>query len=161
TSREISLDKLDHQNSNILHLKGFDDSLIIKYLSKRFKSDNNLLDKAYKNIKSISASGEITPLIIRLVSDLTNEDGSGINKFIECPYLDKEQAMDKVVLLLIGREIQKQVLDMDGSQYFMLLQSIIFEHQGRINESEFCDQVQYILQTGKANKVYNFTKEFY
>ncbi|EPH1024079.1 hypothetical protein NOX44_005564, partial [Enterobacter hormaechei] len=116
---------------------------------------------AYKNIKSISASGEITPLIIRLVSDLTNEDGSGINKFIECPYLDKEQAMDKVVLLLIGREIQKQVLDMDGSQYFMLLQSIIFEHQGRINESEFCDQVQYILQTGKANKVYNFTKEFY
>ncbi|MFS8291760.1 NACHT domain-containing protein [Enterobacter hormaechei subsp. steigerwaltii] len=161
TSREISLDKLDHQNSNILHLKGFDDSLIIKYLSKRFKSDNNLLDKAYKNIKSISASGEITPLIIRLVSDLTNEDGSGINKFIECPYLDKEQAMDKVVLLLIGREIQKQVLDMDGSQYFMLLQSIIFEHQGRINESEFCDQVQYILQTGKANRVYNFTKEFY
>ncbi|WP_414456437.1 NACHT domain-containing protein [Enterobacter hormaechei] len=42
TSREISLDKLDHQNSNILHLKGFDDSLIIKYLDLPPRLDTTL-----------------------------------------------------------------------------------------------------------------------
>lgn len=161
TSRDIELSNLDTDNTNILHLKGFDDELISKYLSKRFRRDSSLIGIAYKGIKDISSTREITPLIIRLVSDLASEDIIGQTKLIDCSYLDNSQPLDKVILQLIAREIQKQFLDMSGNQYFMLLQSIVFEHNGRVKESEFCEQIQYILQSGESSKLYNFTQDFF
>lgn len=161
TSREITLDSIDKETTNIFQLKGFDDVLINKYLRKRFKQNGDLIKSAYESIKSISSSGKITPLIIRLISDLTEDSPKTQYRYVDCEYLDKKQPLDKVVLLLIAREIQKQVLDMDGKQYFSLLQSIIFEHKGKIKESDFCEQVQYILQTSEESKVYNFTKDFF
>ncbi|MEX9948819.1 NACHT domain-containing NTPase [Providencia alcalifaciens] len=161
TSREITLDSIDKETTNVLYLKGFDDILIDKYLRKRFKRNENLIQSAYDSIKKISSSDEITPLIIRLLSDLTEDAPSSQYKYIDCSFLDKEQPLDKVVLLLIAREIQKQSLDMNGDQYFLLLQSIIFEHQGKIKEEDFIYQIQYILQVTQENKVYTFTKEFF
>lgn len=161
TSREITLEPIDKETTKLFYLKGFDDNLINKYLIKRFKDKDDLIKLAYKSIKEISSSDKITPLIIRLVSDLTEDSPISRPTSVQSEFLDSEQPLDKVVLLLISREIQKQVLDMNVDQYFSLLQSIVFEHRGKIKESDFCDQVQYILQVTNGGKVYTFTEEFY
>jgi len=161
TSREINLGTYDNDNMEVLFLKGFDDNLINTYLAKKFRAEKNLISQAYDNIKQICENGEITPLIIRLVSDLTKDNGKLAAKNIECSYLYNNDPLDKVLLQVIAREIKKQSLDMSADQYFGLLQSIVFEHSGKISEQDFKYQVEYILSSGESQKFYNYTQELF
>lgn len=145
TSREIEIGIEQDENIDIYFLRGFDENLITKYLRKRFRSDEKLIDKADENIKNISSTDEITPLIIRLICDLTEDDSETNPQHEGSRYLKEQQPLDKVLLQIISREIKKQSLSMNTDQYFEMLKSIAFEHKGKISKEELREIVEYIV----------------
>lgn len=160
TSREIDIDKFIREDIALMYLRGFDHQLIEKYLQKRFNNLPAALSKARLEINLINESSEITPLIIRLLCDLVQDEKNKIKQLPECKYLIKTNSLDKALIQLMSREIDKQSLNINCDEYFDILKDIVFEYRGKISESNFVDLIQYTLsgrpREAKQNNFDNF-----
>lgn len=149
-SREINRSNLKSEDIGILRLKGFDDVLINQYLSKRFSEQKDAISRARSIISEIKGNEELTPLILRFISELAAEPdqskiGDGTSK-----YLQKEKPLDNVIFQLINRETKKQNLPATCDQYFEILKDIVFEYGGSITP-ENLNYVTEITLAGSDN----------
>ena len=149
TSREINKSVFDRNDVDIFYLKGFDETLVQKYLSKRFLGDEKTITRAKENIAAIGENSNITPLIMRLICDLVGENLSKKSTEITGKYFQKDSPLDKVVFQLINREIGKQFLGINCDEYFEILRDIVFEHSGAVKKEEF----DYLIELALSNSV--------
>ena len=138
TKREIS--KSDEIEE--LKLLGFDNELIEKYLLKRFKEEPRKLQTAKEYLKDINSSEQATtPLILRLISDLIEDE---LDKTESSPtdYFILKNPLDKVVAQIIKREIKKQTLRISLDQYFKILSDIVFDYNNSVSETDLNEIIE-------------------
>lgn len=159
TSRAIDQSSFERPDVSIFYIKGFDEQLVDQYLIKRFKRDHAAISRAREYLSQISQDAEITPLILRLVSELATEE-SGSRKFSISSekYFQKDQVLDKVVFQLIDREVTtKQVLPVSCDQYFEILKDMVFEYGGRVSREDFSLLIEVAISgTSGPAKVRDF-----
>ncbi|GAA5097875.1 NACHT domain-containing protein [Wohlfahrtiimonas larvae] len=149
TSRPITNKSLTNPDVYIFNIDGFDDDLIDKYLEKRFKASENInkfKNSAKEYIAELQENSQITPLILRLVCDLVEEDCEKSYSHDTHKYFMLENALDKIIYQLMEREIEKQSLGIETcEQYFEILKDIIFQYDGRVNEDQLFELVALTL----------------
>lgn len=147
-SREINRKSFESKDVHIFLIKGFDEQLIEKYLTKRFKgfdSPHRFIARARDYMAELGSSSQVTPLILRLACELAAEGGEKL-KNQQSVYFKFVQPLDKVVYQLMDREIGKQFLGIKTcDQYFEILRDIVFQYDGRVKEDELFDLVSLAL----------------
>ena len=149
TSREINKSVFERSDVDIFYLKGFDDALAQKYLSKRFLGDEKTITRAKENIATIGSNSNITPLIMRLICDLVGENSSKRSLEMTEKYFKNDSPLDKVVFQLIDREIEKQSLGISCDEYFEILRDIVFEYSGVVKKEDF----DFLIELKLSNSV--------
>lgn len=132
-SREINRTNIKMDDISVLKLKGFDDTLIEQYLNKRFLKQPDAITRAKKIISEIKGNEELTPLILRFISELAAEPNLIKINDGASRYLRQEKPLDNVIFQLINRETKKQNLPASCDQYFEILKDIVFEYGGQIS----------------------------
>lgn len=161
TSREINKSVFDQYDVDIFHLKGFDDILIKKYLNKRFDGDEKTIFRAKENITEIGKNSNITPLIIRLICDLANDDPSKQFNDVTEKYFKQDNPLDKVIFQLINREIAKQSLGINCDEYFEILRDIVFEYSGVVTKENFDFIIECLLSASVRSTKQDSFNNFY
>lgn len=143
TSREINKSAFEIDDVNIFYIKGFDQTLIDKYLFKRFPGDSAKQTLTAKEIiAGLGNDAQVTPLILRLACELASEPSRAIPLHQKSIYLKLSEPLDKVVYRLMEREIGKQSLGITTcDQYFTILSDIIFQHAGQVTPAELYDLI--------------------
>ncbi|MBV1829053.1 hypothetical protein HNW77_11935 [Komagataeibacter sp. AV436] len=161
--------KLDEREGYIhkLSLKGFDNPQIEDYLSKRFDNDKikqrarNIIGEIYDK-EYDSRRGQITPLVIKLASDLSAEDGSISFSDASSDFLIKKHAIDKIIYLIVNREIKKHDLNIDFDKYFIVLKEIVFSSSASsVDEEELNFIIDIATVDMEDNKKRFFIKAIY
>lgn len=120
-------------------IKRYDDNEEDKKKVKIFIEDNKL----FKN----SENNHIIPLFVYWICEIIDRPKS--TKTIESEYFLKDIDIDKLLLKLIHREIEKQSLGINIDGMFSFLEAIIIEHNGMITQSDFSEYLE--LETGDSN----------
>lgn len=155
TKREISnSDEIEE-----LKLLGFDNELIDKYLSKRFKEDPKKLQAAKNYLNDINSSEQATtPLILRLISDLIEDELDELESG-STEYFILKNSLDKVIAQIIKREIKKQTLKISIDQYFKILSDIVFDYNNLISEPELEELIElHFIDSSTEPTADNFKK---
>ena len=78
-------------------------------------------------------------------------------------YLFKDEKIDKLLINLLQREIDKQSLNIDIDGMFLLLEEIIIENSGKMPKSDFDDYVKECTGQDSKNylKMFRIRKEFH
>ena len=149
-----SLDEYEVDGIEKLMLKGFDESLALKYFSKRF---NNLPNKdkfqktALDYLKTINKNTETTPLVLKLISELVLDDCSkNTNITNDSQFFIKDNPLDNIIYQIIDREIYKQSLEISCDNYYEVINEIVVSHNGRITEDNFRDNVAILVSEAAA-----------
>jgi len=158
TSRPSRREISNHDEIEELKLLGFDNELIDKYLSKRFKDEPKKLQIAKTYLTEINSEEQATPLILRLISDLVDDDLEQIESGAT-EYFLLANPLDKVVAQIIRREIKKQTLKISIDQYFKILSDIVFDYNNCIPDNELSEliEINFIDTTTDATEE-NFKK---
>jgi len=147
-SREINQKSFDSEDVHVFFIKGFDEQLIEKYLTKRFRgfeSPHKFIARSREYMAELGSSSQVTPLILRLACELAAEGGEKL-KHQQSAYFKFDQPLDKVIYQLMDREIGKQFLGIRTcDQYFEILRDIVFQYDGRVKEDELFDLVALAL----------------
>ena len=138
TSRPSKREITKQDEIEELKLHGFDNELIEKYLSKRFKGEPKKLHTAKSYLTEINSEEQATPLILRLISDLIDDDLNQIENGIT-EYFILTNPLDKVVAQIIKREIKKQTLKITIDQYFKILSDIVFDYNNLVLDSDLSE----------------------
>ncbi|HEP9162192.1 TPA: NACHT domain-containing protein, partial [Pseudomonas aeruginosa] len=143
TSREINKAAFEIDDVNIFYIKGFDQTLIDKYLHKRFPGENyRQILTAKEIIAGLGNDAQVTPLILRLACELASEPTKVIQRHQKSIYLKLNEPLDKIVYRLMDREIGKQSLGITTcDQYFNILSDVIFQNGGQVSSSELFDLI--------------------
>ncbi|MGY8829565.1 MAG: NACHT domain-containing protein [Pseudomonadales bacterium] len=141
TSRPSKREITKQDEIEELKLHGFDNELIEKYLSKRFKGEPKKLHTAKSYLTEINSEEQATPLILRLISDLIDDDLNQIENGIT-EYFILTNPLDKVVAQIIKREIKKQTLKITIDQYFKILSDIVFDYNNLVLDSDLSELIE-------------------
>lgn len=143
TSRELNRSAFEIDDVNIFYIKGFDQTLIDKYLHKRFGHDNyRQILVAKEIIAGLGSDAQVTPLILRLACELASEPTKPVQRHQKSEYLKLNEPLDKIVYRLMDREIGKQSLGISNcDQYFEILRDIIFQNGGQVSSAELFDLI--------------------
>jgi hypothetical protein len=142
TSRPSKRDLSNQEEIEELNLHGFDNELIEKYLAKRFRDDKKRLATSRSYLEQINSEEQATPLILRLISDLVEDDLEQIETD-NTDYFIFQNPLDKVVAQIIKREIRKQTLKISIDQYFKILSDIVFDYGNSVSESELNELIEF------------------
>jgi ssDNA-binding Zn-finger/Zn-ribbon topoisomerase 1 len=147
------------KSSNIqyLNLLGFTSKDLNNFLIKRYDNEEDKKkvkifiedNKLFNN----SADKHIIPLFVDWVCKIIERPDT--NRSIESEYFLKDIDIDKLLVKLINREIEKQSLGIDIDGMFKFLEAIIIEHNGMITQSDFSEYLE--VETGDS-KINNYIK---
>lgn len=140
------------------NIEGFDDSQVESYLEKRFNDDNRKKQKTRDIVESISnkdsdnTKNSITPLVIRLASDLADDSEKFSHEEIESDFILKHISLDMIIYMVIKREIKKHKLSVSVDEYFMVLKEIVFSSSSCSVMLEEFSMIVDLISTNMSDK---------
>ncbi len=166
TSRDNNSEKFDRNKVNVYQLKGFNDALIQEYLNTRYGRQSKHAGKGYErkvsdyvSELSLESSKTVTPLIMRLLCELVESQGSTgeIKINSESKYFQENNALDKVIYQIIDRDILKQDISITCDDYFEILKDIVFENNCMISKPDLDELLEYSLIDMSNEKIKDYT----
>ncbi|MFM5640367.1 NACHT domain-containing NTPase [Aeromonas veronii] len=166
TSRDNNSEKFDRNKVNVYQFKGFDDSLIKKYLEVRYNKkskysglgcDRKVLE--YVSKLSLDNDKKVTPLIMRLLCELVESQGADQPTIptSESKYFKKDNPLDQVIYQIINRDIIKQNINISCDDYFDILKDIVFDYNCNISKKDLDDLLEYSHLISKKQNQEGFT----
>lgn len=152
TSRDNNSEKFDKSKVNIYQFKGFDDVLIDKYLNVRYSKKSEHSGKGYERRVqqyveklSLDSNKKITPLIMRLLCELVESQGSNqeVISIEDSNYFKRDNALDNVIYQIINRDIIKQGVKISCDSYFEILKDIVFDYNCNITKNDMNELLKY------------------
>lgn len=149
TSRDTGSAKFTGiSNADIIHLNGFSDSDVTKYLGKDYLS-NPKLKSIVNKIKN--RDGFVNPYLLHVAQQhLTNDSEDDEDDDIQSSELSMDDPFDYILARSIQREIIKQSLNIEIDEYFLLLCEIVVEHENSIIRGDFDDYIEIIVNEPRA-----------
>lgn len=166
TSRDNNSDKFDTDKVNIYKFKGFDETLINKYLKVRYGRKNEHSEKGFdrKVLKyisklSLNTNQIVTPLIMRLICDLVETENFNVESLDtkENTYFKKNNPLDEVIYKIIDRDIIKQNINISCDDYFEILKDIVFDYNCNITKKDLNELLEYSHLGIKEQAAYEYT----
>ncbi|NEZ57063.1 RNA-binding domain-containing protein [Adonisia turfae] len=161
TTREHFLPKIKElesiSNIDYYQLQGFEESDLLEFLNKRYRSEAVEIKK--RRIKEVNGFIEnnslvqdqyIIPLFVDWVCEIVDRPDQSAPGRTE--YLFKDNKLDKLLINLLQREIDKQSLNIDIDGMFLLLEEIVIEYSGKLSKKDFDEYIK--LSTGQDSKNY-------
>ncbi|QQZ27530.1 ATP-binding protein [Thiothrix subterranea] len=136
-------------------LNGFEEKDIDDFLKKKYRGSPGKIRDAKQFIESynLSSNGHIIPLLLDLVCEITDRPDKGSNA--ESIYFIKEEPIDKILMILLGREIENQSLNIDIDGFFGVFEEITIGGNGFLNKKEFEDIIKGITDQNHSNYIKN------
>jgi len=142
----------DLEGAKLYHLKGFTDDLVREYFKKRLRTKKKISDAInYLNQTKLKESERIIPLALKIIGDFILEDDkyektnasneeNQNNAKRNIPhsemYLKLHRPLDRLIDEILGREIEKQSIELSFTQLFELLIYIEVDEKGVIKKSD-------------------------
>jgi len=128
---------------------GFTQDNLKTFLTKKYNNNKKSI-RAVENFiedNKLFNSSNIIPLFVDWVCKIIDRPNE--MKEMESEYFLKNINIDKLLIKLINREIEKQSLSMSVDDMFLLLSELIVEHKGSMAYSDFDEYIN--LQIGDSN----------
>ena len=143
-------------NIQYLNLLGFTSNDLDNFLRKKYDTTNerNKVKDFIKNnsLFDKSEDSHIIPLFVDWVCKII--DRPETSKNIKSKYFLENIDIDKLLIKLINREIEKQSLSVNIDDIFNFLEEIIIENNGTISRNYFSEYIQVVI--GSDEKVDNY-----
>ena len=144
-TRDETIEKyITYSDLDVYRIKGFKEKDVQKFLTNRFIEDQGNIKSALVEIENLSLQlgKHIAPLFVELVCDGIERESIEIKSVdidieLANSYLNKEKVFDKILLVLLNREIQKQSLNMSLDDMIELLFEIVIVHTNSLSVEEF------------------------
>lgn len=146
TTREHFLPKIetlnDLQDIKYFVLHGFKQDNLLAFLKKRYPTDADNRTKVNKFLEEnnlMTREGYIIPLFVDWVCQITDRPEGHVSE--DTQYFVPSKAMDKLLMILLDREITKQSLNVNVDGMFQLLEDIIVHKNGSISKEDFREYI--------------------
>jgi len=147
TTRDENIEKyIDYKNLDLFRLKGFKEVDVAKFVETRFNKERIKMQKVNSILSEISLESEklIPPLFVELICDgierenIDNDDiDEDIDEELKNSYLDVKKVFDRIILILLYRDIEKQSLNMTLDEMIELIFEIMIINSNSLKIDEF------------------------
>ncbi len=140
-------------SSYIYKLNGFDRDAVNKFFTKKFndtgsninQSQKDSISSCFNTLKTISNTKYYNPLIADLIAEIElrnyelNDNISDFGKYLDC-----NQHIEKLIVLLLTRENRKQNIKLTTDDAIEILLEVTINHGGKISKLDFIDTIRCI-----------------
>ncbi len=141
-------------------LQGFDKFDLDEFLKKKYKSQSpNTTPKKIKQVhrfiedNSLFHEGYVAPLFVNWVCEIIDRPSRSM--ISESRYWFKDITIDNLLVNLLNREIEKQSLNMNIDDMFLLLEEIVIVNSGKLKIGDFNEYIEATTNQKSENYLKN------